>query len=71
MNLKWYFESAKVCDLFSKVNTVFSCFVEHKNDKGRNMVKGRSSVEINCKQRIKKQIAIKLENLRGRMTAVQ
>ena len=35
------------------------------------MVKGRSSVEINCKQRIKKQIAIKLENLRGSLTAVQ
>ena len=45
-----------------------SCFVEYKNDKERKMAKGKSWVEINCKQRIKKQIAIKLENLRGRMS---
>ena len=32
------------------------------------MAKDKSWVEINCKQRIKKQIAIKLENLRGSMT---
>ena len=48
-----------------------SCFVEYKNDKERKMAKGKSWVEINCKQRIKKQIAIKVENLRGSMTAVQ
>ena len=42
-----------------------ACFVEYKNDKERKMAKGKSWVE-----RIKKQIAIKLENLRGRMTPV-
>ena len=47
-----------------------SCFVEYKNDKERKMAKGKSWVEINCKQRIKKQLAIKLENLRGTLTAV-
>ena len=45
-----------------------SCFVEYKNDKERKMAKGKSWVEINCKQRIKKQIAIKLENLRGSLS---
>ena len=67
MNLKWFFESAKIFICFQKQ---ISCFVEYKNDKERKMAKGTSWVQINCKQRIKKQIAIKLENLRGRMTTV-